>query len=386
MVSVLVFALAAGPEVAPPPRPVLTAAQSVRELTRAAAAARRPVRLTGVVTHANPHVGDFFLQDGSAGIYVSAGPGPHPTQGDVVEVVGVSDPGQFAPCVDPTAVRVVGRGRLPDPLPFDLSAEDSRWLDGQYVSVAAAVRGVEYVPDSGYTEVRLEAGEATGVVRVPGPGAADRLRGAVGRPVRLSGVCVPRFDSLGAVAGPPRLYVPSADRIAVYAPPAAGRPVEPVPVADLLRRFSPDPHPALRTAAVAGVVTGAVGPALLVQDDTGGVAVHPEAGLTAGFRVGDRVTARGTLRIAGRRVALTRAEVSVAGQTLPPEPREWTAAQLAGGETRGRLGRFAGQVVEVDAALGRPPVAVLRDGAGLFEVVLPSGFPTDRLPAGRGWR
>ncbi|MFO0851381.1 MAG: hypothetical protein U0871_22910 [Gemmataceae bacterium] len=287
MVSVLVFAMAASPEVAPPPRPVLTTAQAVRELTRAAAAARRPVRLTGVVTHANPHVGDFFLQDDSAGVYVSAGSGPPPVPGDVVEVVGVSDPGQFAPCVDPSAVRVVGRGRLPDPLPYDLSAEDSRWLDGQYVCVAAVVRGVEYVPASGYTEVRVEAGEATGVVRVPGPEATARLRGAVGRPVRLVGVCVPRFDSRGAVAGPPRLYIPSADRVTVY-PPPDDRPAEPVPVADLLRRFSPHTHPALRTAAVAGVVTGRAGPTLFVQDATGGGRLVPDAHPAPDCQVGDR--------------------------------------------------------------------------------------------------
>ena len=124
----------------PPP---LALAQHVRNLTPEQAARKHPVRLTGVVTYVNPHVRDFCVQDSSAGIYV------HPSEhtaglkfGDRVTVEGVSDAGDFAPCVTPSAVTVVGTGKVPDPLPFSLMIDDSRWLDGQWVQAWVVVRSV----------------------------------------------------------------------------------------------------------------------------------------------------------------------------------------------------------------------------------------------------
>ncbi|MFO0851380.1 MAG: hypothetical protein U0871_22905 [Gemmataceae bacterium] len=43
--------------------------------------------------------------------------------------------------------------------------------------------------------------------------------------------------------------------------------------------------------------------------------------------------------------------MTVTGRGPDPDPREWSAAQLAAGQTRGLLGRFGGVVVEVV----RPP-------------------------------
>jgi PAS domain S-box-containing protein len=382
LLTLSIVGLAAGPEPIPPPRPVLTAAQQVRELTAAAAARKLPVRLTGVVTHANPHIGDFFVQDDSAGIYVVESRLPLPAPGDRAEVVGVTDPGGFAPCVIPTAVRVVGRGPLPDPLPFDLTAEGSRWLDGQLVSVAAVVRSAGVGPKSGYTDLQIETGAGAGIALIPGHAALDQVRGLVGKPVWLTGVCVPWFDGQRAVSGPPRLLVQSADRIKVYTPPRGDRPVDPVPVADLLRRYSPDPHPAIRLGAVNGVVVGRFGQTVFVQDDTGGLAVHLAVGGSGGCRVGDRVVVRGELHITGKRTALTRATVTVVGPGVEPVPQPWTSRQLAAGEPGGQVGRFTGRVEQVTANPGQPATALVRDPDGLFEVVLAAGDRADRLPAG----
>ncbi len=52
----------------PPP---LTEIQQIKSLTAAEASERRPVQLQGVVTSRNPEIGDMFLQDDTAGVYVA---------------------------------------------------------------------------------------------------------------------------------------------------------------------------------------------------------------------------------------------------------------------------------------------------------------------------
>src|SRR5262249_35933360 len=86
--------------------PLLDTARAIRELSPEQVARNLPVKLTAVVTHANPHIGDFFLQDRTAGIYVHPiQAGKELTAGDHVEVIGVSHPGAFAPCIQASAIR-----------------------------------------------------------------------------------------------------------------------------------------------------------------------------------------------------------------------------------------------------------------------------------------
>ena len=54
-----------------PGLPTLTTAEQVRELTADQAKRGYPVRLRAVVTYIDFAVGDFFVQDSTAGIYVN---------------------------------------------------------------------------------------------------------------------------------------------------------------------------------------------------------------------------------------------------------------------------------------------------------------------------
>src|SRR5215472_7859558 len=68
--------------------PVLTAADQIRELTADDANRRYPVRLHAVVTYDDPGDDDFFVQDGTAGIYVRAQKHTLFQPGDVLEIEG----------------------------------------------------------------------------------------------------------------------------------------------------------------------------------------------------------------------------------------------------------------------------------------------------------
>lgn len=121
-----------------PLRPAtITKAEGVRRLSPKLLEFKPKVVITGVVTHANPTVKDLFVQDESGGIYIAPlATDPGVKAGDRVTVRGVADPGLFAPCVVAASVEKIDGPApvtMPDPIPFDLSLNDSRWLDGQWV-------------------------------------------------------------------------------------------------------------------------------------------------------------------------------------------------------------------------------------------------------------
>src|SRR6266404_2955147 len=74
---------------------VLTTASEVISLPQDQAAREIPVVVTGTVTLAEPNwKGTFFVQDSTSGVFVTS-TNPPPLPGDVVQVSGVSDPGNY---------------------------------------------------------------------------------------------------------------------------------------------------------------------------------------------------------------------------------------------------------------------------------------------------
>jgi diguanylate cyclase (GGDEF)-like protein len=118
----------------------LTRAHDVQMLSAVDAERGYPVKLRGVITYFDRFDGnlaDAFVQDETAGIFVflqkSLVPSPVHT-GQIVEVSGVSTPGDFSPCVANGQIRVLGEGSMPKPkhLIFEelLGAkEDGRWTE-----------------------------------------------------------------------------------------------------------------------------------------------------------------------------------------------------------------------------------------------------------------
>ena len=143
MLPLLMLVTQLGVGAAPPARLPLTPILTIRRLPPAEVKGR-PVRIVGVVTHWSRTLNDGFVQDDTGGIYLTPTRPPLPLRpGDRIEVTGVSDPGEFAPCIIPRRFRVLGRGTLPDAEPFDLDPETAGRLDGQYVHVNAYAYGVE---------------------------------------------------------------------------------------------------------------------------------------------------------------------------------------------------------------------------------------------------
>ena len=100
------------------PLPTLTRAHDAHSLTTQESARSYPVHLHGVVTYYDPYLdtrrGTLFVNDSSGGIYVAVLSLPAvPFQaGDLVEVIGVSAAGDFAPIVIASEVRLLSLERI----------------------------------------------------------------------------------------------------------------------------------------------------------------------------------------------------------------------------------------------------------------------------------
>lgn len=352
----------------------LTTALAVREQSPAVAAAKRPVRLTGVVTHGNPGINDFFIQDESAGIYVM--PSEHGADllaGDHVEVEGFSNPGTFAPCVTPSAVRRLGRKALPEPEITDLRIRERNWLDGQYVQLWVNIREIRAAGDF----THLVGATAHGLAVLVVPGAEDgSMKDFKGRTVRARGVCAVAHDPRTRLAtSHVRVFVQSAAelRAAPYAQPNP----EPIRIDEVLRGFSHLPMATARPVTIAGVVTARTDKdTVTIQDETGGALL---SGISSKVQVGDEVVATGFLTPGRAGVHLLYATTRQTGDGVLPDAVSISAAQAWAEKRFGQRLRVEGTVERVQPDSG---MLYLHDGPTRFLVTLPAPTETPDVPEG----
>ena len=165
----------------------LTLAQDVRTLTPENAAREFPVQLRGIVTWSHADHADLFIQDSSGGIYVwipSNLIDSRPNIGDEVEILGTTAEGKFAPYVNPTQIKTVGRIQTPIPKPVTLGHALTGAEDSQMVDIEGYVRRVS--KDGAL--YRAVCSTPTGEFEALTPQTAA-WRDAVGAVVRVRGVC-----------------------------------------------------------------------------------------------------------------------------------------------------------------------------------------------------
>lgn len=185
--------------------PVILSGQEQTPLTNAAdvitlradrAAQRIRVRVTGVVTAADPALkGRFFIQDVTGGVFVDNINGRRPEPGEVLEVSGISDAGAYAPIITAPRVRRLGNAPLPPAKAISVDAlmsgaEDSQRIELTGLVRAARVDGARLTADlvSGGFRFRVYAPISVGLDPEKLVAALVRVRGtaaeAHNRPLR----------------------------------------------------------------------------------------------------------------------------------------------------------------------------------------------------------
>ena len=125
--------------------PPLTKVEEVRRLSPEEADRHYPVKLQGVVldySTQTPH--PLFVSDNTGSIFVRMADDRPLSQGQVVEITGVSGAGRFAPVVIPASLQIVGTAELPPPHDILFQKIASGAEDSQWVRLSGIVRSITF--------------------------------------------------------------------------------------------------------------------------------------------------------------------------------------------------------------------------------------------------
>jgi PAS domain S-box-containing protein len=255
-----------------PDLPTLGQIRQIRELKSDEARKAHPVRLRGVTTYYDRSAPNLFVQDATGGIYVyTAGQQFELQAGQVIEIEGITGPGDFAPSISRPRIKVLGRGAIPAASRVTYDELVSGRQDSQFVEIEGLVRSVVEQD----RRILLEVNSGGGRFRAYVPASSDPQLHLelVDARVRLRGVCGALFNQRRQLMGA-HLFVPSLGSITVLKKPSYTDPFSlPVSSIENLLRFSP--HEEVdRRVRLQGRVTLQVGRTLFVQDNSEAIRVQ----------------------------------------------------------------------------------------------------------------
>jgi signal transduction histidine kinase/DNA-binding response OmpR family regulator len=360
-----------GPESHPDRRRIITSVAEVHALSAEEAARAIPVHLRATVTYINPTSNAFFVQDQTGPTYVGT---PQIREldvkaGDLVELTGVTAPGQFAPIVSGASAERISTSPMPLPAPVAFNELFSGKMDSAWVKTEGIVQRVEDHRPLIEDLVSLQWGNQRYSLLVHNPDA--RPLPLPDSRVQVEGVCGSIFNAKRQIEGI-RLYVPSPEFVRLLEPGPNPSTLEPHPIDELLR-FSLSESPGHRTR-IRGIVTLASpsGPSY-VEDSGAGVKVVNHTGTD--LRAGDEVDVLGFATPGSFSPEMHDAQVSRIERGPMPSPSPITADEaLEGG--------YDSKLVTIDAAVvdelrGTSQNAVMLEAGGkLFNATLDHG----RLP------
>ena len=158
------------------------------------------MRLRGVITFFDekiPTKSFRFIQDETAGIYFyvdGSTNNPPLRAGQLVELVGETGAGSFAPVVTSHHIRILGETNLPTAKLVSFEELCSGLEDSQFVEIQGSVRAARFDEQSSYYVIDLATGQGQlNVLATQLPVAhSEQL---VDSTVRVKGVCMSRFNS-----------------------------------------------------------------------------------------------------------------------------------------------------------------------------------------------
>lgn len=270
VVALIYFGAARSGWAAEIPARILTTVAAVRSLSAEEAKRHHPVKLRGVVTFCDETLYSRFIQDETAGIYLQELTNmPALLPGQVVEVEGTTEPGEYAPVILPTSVKVVGTGELPAAKPVTLERLVSGHDDSQMVEFSGIVRAVRFEKESQYFMIDFAKGGERFTAytkQVPGgPGA-----NLVDSIMKVRGVSATMFNHQRQLFGI-RLLVPKAEGLVVE----KAAPANPFEMAankiNSLLQFTPGGTLGERVKVAGTVVYSQPGTAIFIQEESSGL-------------------------------------------------------------------------------------------------------------------
>lgn len=201
----------------------LTNAEQVRNLDPKAAGENIPVRMVGVATYYDAPLFNLFFQDETGGIFVLVAPdiSTNISAGQEIVVEGVSDKGDYAPIVRASAIRVIGKGKLPAPRRVSIDQMFTGLEDSQWVEVSGIVRSTTVLHGRRYLNLAMNGQRI--LAYVENLREVDALK-LINATITLRGVCYSRYNMKRQLRVPWLATSSQADIVVEKPPP--GRPEE----------------------------------------------------------------------------------------------------------------------------------------------------------------
>ena len=270
VVALIYFGAARSGWAAESPARILTTVAAVRSLSAEEAERHHPVKLRGVVTFCDETLYSRFIQDETAGIYLQELTNmPALLPGQVVEVEGTTEPGEYAPVILPTSVKAVGAGKMPAAKPVTLEELVSGRHDSQLVEFSGIVRAVRFEKESQFYLLDFAKGSErfTAYVKQLPVAQAQEL---VESTVKVRGVCATMFNHQRQLFGI-RLLVPKADGLVIEKPAPANPYDLPEQKINSLLQFAPEGNSDGRVKVRGTVVYSELGNSVFIQDEKAGL-------------------------------------------------------------------------------------------------------------------
>ncbi|HMP83187.1 MAG TPA: sensor histidine kinase [Verrucomicrobiota bacterium] len=355
----------------------LRTAEEVRNLTVEEAQKPRDVRLRGVVTFYEESLFSRFIQDDTSGVYLFDAALPvHLVPGQLVEVDGVTSPGEYAPIVVPRDIRVIGTAPLPKAKPVTYEELVGGREDSQFVEIQGIVRSVQFQETSGYylIEIATGGGRLTVYARnLP----VERIEDLPDSAVRVRGVCSTLFNhrrQLFAI----RLMVPRTEDVAIEAPSREDPySISTRPIGSLLQ-FTPHQSYGHRVKVEGTVIYYEPGKELFLQDGDQGLNVQTRERLS--LQVGDRVEAIGFVGKGEYTPVLEDAVFRKVASGQPPPPERISPDEALKGTHDCRLVQLAARLLD-QAIHGTERYLILQEDTVIFNAYLDADGKNDPFAA-----
>jgi diguanylate cyclase (GGDEF)-like protein len=357
--------------------PTLTTTHAVHILSSKEAARAYPVHLRGVVTQFDKKVDasgiGLFFHDSTGSIYVDL-PGrdfDSLSAGSLIDLRGVTDPGEFAPIVARSKIKVFGFSGLPENPPRPSLVRILAGLeDGQWVEVEGIIHSIVDQDHHVFLQLIMADGPIS-VHMIREPGA--NYSGLVDAKVRIRGNSGPLFDLSRRQMIGAQILCPNLSAVKILQP----TPEDPfkLPIIPIYRLLQWDVSPLLahRVHVQGRVTLQWPGSSVCIQDATQGICAQTDRNTR--LRVGELIDIAGFARAEGSTPALTDAVFISTGSDVaaPVTALPVTAEQALLGSHESQLVQIEGQLISRDLA-SADTTLLLSSGRYIFKAVLPRGL------------
>ena len=326
------------------------------------------MHLRGVITFFDDYFYSRFLQDETAGIYFNlpATTVPPPlAAGQLVEITGTANPGEYAPVVAADTIKVVGEKPLPaaKPVTYDQLANGGE--DSQFVEIAGVVRSVRPIENSEYEQIEITTGGGRLLIFIK-QADVPHVEELLDSTLRVRGVCSTQFNhqrQLFAI----RLMVPRPEDLVIETP-AARDPfgVEARPL-DSLLQFSPEQTYGHRVKVVGTVIHFEPGVVIFIQNGDHGLEVQTHE--SEPLRLGDRVEVLGFIGQGDYTPLLQDAVYRKVGAGSLPPAAHVIADEALTGNRDCQLITIAGRVID-RARHGPEQYLIIQESNFVFQAYL----------------